>query len=98
MKKSEDFLSKPVFSMTGEEFSLLVKYTLQDFSKKKEIAHGLKELKQQLGCGASMIYNLSSLGVFDEAIVSSIGKRKLYDVEKARELANKYQKEQKNNK
>lgn len=96
-KKNVDFLFKPIVMMNGEEFSSLLRYTLQDLSKNKELAHGLKELRKQLGCGASMANNLSRLGVFEEAVVSSIGKRKLYDVEKARELADKYQKEHKNN-
>lgn len=98
MAKNVDFLSKPVFSMTGEDFSSLLKYTFPELSKNTVIAHGIKELKTHLGCGFSKVNELSRQGVFNDAIVSSIGKKKLYDVEKARELANQYQKEHKNNK
>ena len=57
---------------------------------------GVKELAAHLSCCESTIYALRRDGVLDGAVVSQIGRRFVYDVDRARELANTYLAEKRN--
>lgn len=78
--------------MSGDEFCFLMANT-SDFQKqtpKKEIVRGNQSLSEALGCGMTKIYQLRHLGILDGAVLSSVGRMTVYDVEKARELAEAY--------
>ena len=98
--KSNYLLGKPLWQMTGEEFLQLNELTRsssnsqQENNETKVYAHGINELASKLGCCQSTVYALKKLGILDNAIVSQIGKRIVFDVHKARELADEYQKSQ----
>ena len=57
-------------------------------------AAGVHALAVQLECCDSLIYKLRRERVLDEAIVSRIGKKIVFDVEIARRCANEYQEQQ----
>ena len=65
-----------------------------DSETKVQYAYGIAELAQAVGCCQSTIYALKKSGVLDSAVVSRIGKRIIFDVGKARTVADNYQKEQ----
>lgn len=88
---------KPVWMMTGSEFSEMLRQTISDSLIQhhlghRKVAHGLNELKEYLGCGKTRLVELGKLGILDEAIISSVGKQKLYDVDKALSAVSKYMK------
>ena len=93
-------LGKPLWQMTGEEFLQLNELTrgssnpTTENNEPKLYAHGINELATKLGCCQSTVYSLKKLGILDSAIVSQIGKRIVFDVHRARELADEYQKSQ----
>lgn len=94
-----DLLSKPLWQMSGEEFCQLTHYanaTGTDVNDKRErkLARGIQELAQEVGCSESTIYSLRRNGILDSAIVSRIGRRIIFDVDKARVLADQFQEEQ----
>ena len=99
-KSTHYLLDKPLWQMTGEEFLQLNEMTRNNSSHSKEdsapklYAHGINELASKLGCCQSTVYSLKKLGILDSAIVSQIGKRIVFDVNKARILADEYQKSQ----
>ena len=98
--KNHYLLEKPIWQMTGEEFLQLNELTRsssnsqQENNETKVYAHGINELAYMLGCCQSTVYSLKKLGILDDAIVSQIGKRIIFDVHKARVLADEYQKSQ----
>ena len=59
-----------------------------------EYAHGITELSQKIGCCQSTIYMLKKEGVLDDAIVSQVGRKIIFNVGKARALADEYQRAQ----
>ena len=93
-------LEKPLWKMTGEEFLQLNELTrgssnpTTENNEPKLYAHGVNELAAMLGCCPSTVYSLKKLRILDNAIVSQIGKRIVFDVHKARILADEYQKSQ----
>ncbi len=92
-------LAKPIWQMTGEEFLQLNEQCKDrnistDSETKVQYAYGIADLAQAVGCCQSTIYALKKSGVLDSAIVSRIGKRIIFDVGKARTVADNYQKEQ----
>ena len=93
-------LEKPLWQMTGEEFLQLNELTrgssnpTTENNEPKLYAHGVNELATMLGCCPSTVYSLKKLRILDNAIVSQIGKRIVFDVHKARILADEYQKSQ----
>lgn len=96
-------LEKPIWQMTGEEFLQLSELSRGNSSTTEErepriYAHGIGELASKLGCCPSTVYSLKKLGILDEAIVSQIGKRIVFDVNKARVFADEYQKSQRESK
>lgn len=95
----ETLLEKPLWQMTGEEFCSLTQYA---YSQCKEISGtndivritGVRELSEYIGCCESTIYMLRRNAVLDDAILSQVGKRIVFDGKKARALAAAFQKEQ----
>ncbi|MCQ2115167.1 MAG: DUF3853 family protein [Bacteroidales bacterium] len=81
--------------MTGEEFlqlNELAKSPHDAASTNHPIyAQGVEELAEKIGCSQSTVYSLKRQGVLDDAIVSNIGRKIIFDVEKARELADAFQ-------
>ena len=61
-------------------------------------AYGIQELSDYIGCCQSTIYDLKKKGVLDEAIVSHVGRKIVFDAEKARVLASEYQSDQRQKK
>ena len=85
--------------MSGEEFCQLTMYANSSCqaggnSASKEYAYGIHELGTIIGCCDSTIYSLKKQGVLNDAIVSQIGKKIIFDVEKARRLAGEFQQRQ----
>ena len=95
-EKLDGLLGKPLCMMTGEEFLQLNELARHDAAPaaepQKTYAHGIGELAGVLGCSESTIYSLKKQGALDDAIVSNIGRKILFDVGKARALADEYQK------
>ncbi len=86
----EQLLDRPIWQMTGREFLSLFQGRAEE-TPKRTIADGADQLSAHLGCSASFIYSLIKTGVLNEAIVSHVGRKYSFDVEKARMLANEYQ-------
>lgn len=82
--------------MTGAEFLELMKQNMTDkilageTRKGRFYATGISALANEIGCSSSQVYILKRQGVLDTAIVSRIGRKIVFDVEKARELANDF--------
>ena len=94
-------LAKPLWQMTGEEFLELQRNALgvqaiED--PKTKYAYGIQELSDYIGCCQSTIYDLKKKGVLDEAIISRVGRKIVFDAEKARVLASNYQSDQREKK
>ena len=93
-------LAKPIWQMTGEEFLQLNELGRENAAageEPKEVieyAHGITELSQKIGCYQSTIYMLKKEGVLDDAIVSQVGRKIIFNVGKARALADEYQRAQ----
>lgn len=90
-------LSKPLCMMTGEEFLQLNELTrtpqgVETTPNHPVYAQGVEELADKIGCSQSTVYSLKRQGILDDAIVSNIGRKIIFDVVKARDLADIYQK------
>lgn len=101
IQKMENLLVKPLWQLTCEEFCELIKYAVSSTEKENgfvsggsQHAFGVHDLSIKIGCCDSTIYQLRKQGVLDEAIVSQIGRKIVFDVDKARALADEYQQEQ----
>lgn len=89
-------LSTPLCMMTGEEFLQLNELAKSPHDAAASTnnpiyAQGVEELAEKIGCSQSTVYSLKRQGVLDDAIVSNIGRKIIFDVEKARELADAFQ-------
>ena len=97
--KLSSLLAKPIWQMTGEEFLQLNELNINSVvstaqaAGSVQYAHGISELSQMIGCCQSTIYVLKKEGVLDGAVVSQIGRRIIFDVDKARVLADEYQRQ-----
>lgn len=89
-------LAKPIWQMTGEEFLQLNELTKNEPSEvpTRSFAHGIGELARMIGCCQSTVYSLKKQGVLESAVVSNIGRRIIFDVERARTLADEHQRMQ----
>lgn len=89
-------LDKPVWQLTGREFCALTYYANTFVAGNKPtsntniICEGVRALAKNLGCSESKVYELRKARVFDDAIVSHIGRSIVFNVDKARSLANQY--------
>ena len=103
INKIEGLLQKPLWQMTGEEYCQLTHYALSlSQAPIGQKALGIHALAVELGCSDSTVYGLMRTpreedgsfeggGVLKDAIVSRIGRRIVFDVDKARELAKRSQ-------
>lgn len=91
----EELLARPIWQLTGEEYCALARYANAASSgtaaSPSHQAVGVQALAKELGCSTSMIYVIKKCGALDDAIISRIGKKDVFDVDKARKLANDYQ-------
>ena len=99
-KSIEGLLEKPVYMMTGALANSPNAANRPTQAGQKAL--GVHALAVELGCSESTIYALMRApreedgsnvggGVLREAIVSRIGRRIVFDVDKARKLADGYQ-------
>ena len=85
--------------MSGEEFCQLTMYANSGCqtggnTASREYAYGIHEFGTIIGCFDSTIYSLKKMGMLNDAIVSQIEKKIIFDVEKARRLAEEFQQRQ----
>lgn len=95
----ESLLEKPLWQLTAKEFFDLVQYAYSraegaPVTNDIKRISGVRALSEYIGCCESTIYMLRRNGVLDGAVLSKIGKKIVFDGEKARELASSYQQEQ----
>ena len=77
----------------GEENATMMPMDMPFAPKRTRIA-GVHALAQYMECCDSLVYKLRREGVLDEAIISRIGKKIVFDGEVARRCANEYQEQQ----
>ena len=89
-------IAKPLFSLTADEFfraaTALRANAQSQPSSVKNVAYGLAELGEHIGCCQATLYALKKQGVLDAAIISHVGKKIVFDVDIAREAANTHKK------
>lgn len=93
----EELLARPIWQMTGAEYCALAQYATAasgTVASSSPQAVGVQALAKELGCSASMIYTIKKCGALDDAIISRIGRKEVFDIDKARTLANDYQAKQ----
>lgn len=81
--------------MNGEEYCQLHKYACQISASSQQprpnvLCASVHALAEYLGCCDATIYEMKREGVLDDAIVSKIGKKTIFNGEKARQLASAY--------
>ena len=84
---------KPLLTVTVGEFAALMTAILnegKEYQETRTTARGLGELANRLGCGRSKISELKRLGILDEAVVSNVGRKAIFDVETAMRLVSEY--------
>ena len=95
----EQLLKTPLWQMTGEDFIHLLRYALdaQAGTRKTDnrvLIAGARPLAEHLSCSESMVHKLLRDGALEPAIVSHIGKKWVFDGEKARQCANSFMEQQ----
>lgn len=95
-------LDQHLFEMKGNDIVSLWRYAITAGTANAPIATtqaiGINALADALSCSASQIYNLNKAHMLDDAVISRIGRRIVYDVDKARAAANNWMASRKNNK
>lgn len=89
-----ELLNRPVWQMTGAEYCELTRYATSasgTVASPSPQAVGIQALAKELGCSASTLYAIKKYGALNDAIISRIGRKEVFDIEKARTLANDYQ-------
>lgn len=99
LNNMEELLARPMWQMTGEEYCELMRYALamdrgisltpQSISPRRQ-AIGVPALAKELGCSASTLYSIKHYADFKPALISRIGRKEVFDVEKARTIADDY--------
>ncbi len=90
----DELLTRPVCLMTGAEYCALTRYATAasgTVASPSRQAVGIQALAKELGCSASTLYAIKKNGALNDAIISRIGRKEVFDIEKARTLANDYQ-------
>lgn len=92
-------LGKPLWQLTVQEFCAVSQYAYSQVGQVSTTSNivrvtGVRALAEHLGCCESTVFMFRRNGVLDEAILSQVGKKIVFDGEKARELAAAYQQEQ----
>lgn len=95
----ESLLGKPLWQLTAQEFCALSQYA---YSQRGQVSitpdivrvTGVRALAEYLDCCDSTVFMLRRNGVLDDAIISQVGKKIVFDGDKARQLAAAFQQEQ----
>ena len=96
MKNLQEFLSKPVWQMTGEEFIFLSKHASRQTETQpqpitdteRKYVYGILGIAKLFGCSLPTANRIKKSGKIDKAI-TQIGRKIIVDVELALELAGK---------
>ena len=87
-------LGKYIMQMTGDELCQLLEYTFNKYAGGKEVAthriYGAANLAEYLGCSEAQIRKLKRQGVFDPAIIPSVGKTTVFLAEEAQRCIDNY--------
>lgn len=94
----KSLLEKPLWQLTAKEFCALSHYAYTEggqVTSTHEVVRitGVRALATYLDCCDSTVFMLRRNGVLDEAIISQVGKKIVFNGEKARELAEAFQQE-----
>lgn len=103
MNNIDSLLAKPIWQMNGAEFCALTQYANAQSGHGPAAPGtvritGVRALAEYLECCDSTVYMLKRNGVLDEAILSQVGKRIVFDGELARAAADRFQKEKRHEK
>lgn len=92
----EELRTKLVVQMTEEDLMQIVSMGGLSASGTEPVkyAYGMRALGDAIGCSLSTVYDLKKNGVLNDAVVSFVGRKIAFDVEKARALADRYKSEQ----
>lgn len=98
----EAIKDRPVYTLTCKEFCELIRFANSGIpdqgatTPSSPQAVGINALADALSCSASQIYNLQKAHMLDDAVISRIGRRIVFDVDKARAAANEWQASKRN--
>lgn len=97
--KFETEKDRPLWTLSLSQFTELLEKILAQPKTQNQVeqAIGLAALARALCCSTSQLAKLRRDGVLDDAIISRIGRRIVFDVDKARVAANKWHAEMKKN-
>ena len=94
----ETVKDRPVYTLSCREFCELTRFANSGISGQFAAAPvaspqaiGIAALADALSCSASQIYILKKAHRLDDAVISRIGRRIVFDVDKARTAANAWQ-------
>lgn len=96
---------KMIVQLSCEEFCALTQFAMEGLAApvadivapaKIHQVVGVTPLSVELGCSSSFLYSLKAKGVLNDAIICHIGRKAVFDVEKARKLADDYQAAERN--
>lgn len=96
-KEIANLLDRPLWQMSGREFVTLAQFAFERGPSSpvgNTLCTGVRALAEYLGCCEATIYVYKREGILDDAIVSRIGKRIVFDGEIARKLATAHQEKQ----
>lgn len=89
-QKIENLLDKMLFQLSVEELRELILSIVDERKdhprRQRDYAYGMDDLAKRLHCSHTRIAVLKKEGVLEEAIISRVGRRIVFDVEKAMEL------------
>lgn len=98
---NESLLGKMLVQMTGEELVAIFRMAATEGKdvtgtsvETVKYVYGVQDLAAYIGCCASTIYDLKRQGVLKPAIVSKVGKKIVFNAPLARQLADEYQRRQ----
>ena len=96
-EKVNKLLKCPLWRMTGDDLVVLLPHALRNENPgsvgQVVKVTGIHALANHIACSDSTVYMLRREDVLDDAVISKIGKRIVFDAEKARQLAVTYKKE-----
>lgn len=79
-------MDKPIWQMSGNEFVKLAEFAFSKISlpaaqepQKPQFVYGIQALAEYLGCGNSKVHSLKKDGVLDAAIISTVGKKIIFN-------------------
>lgn len=94
----EELLGRPLWQLTCQEYVALMRHLLSECgstgneSAPPRQAIGMTALAKALGCSTSLLYGIRHNVNFEEAVISRIGRKEVYDIETARKIANDFMK------